>query len=65
MSVQEIETAISQLSDQEKWQLSDWFTEYMNQQWDKQLEEDAITGRLDDLIRGAKEDIRKGDFKPL
>ncbi|TAE28838.1 MAG: hypothetical protein EAZ91_13900 [Cytophagales bacterium] len=65
MSVQEIEVAISQLKPDELNQLENWLAEFKSQQWDKQIEEDAKAGRLDKLIAQAKDDIRKGNFKPL
>ncbi len=65
MSVQEIETAITQLKSEEFWKLSDWIIEYRNQQWDKQIEEDAKAGRLDALINRAKEHNRQGLTRPL
>lgn len=65
MSVQEIETAITQLKSEEFWKLSDWIIEYRNQQWDKQIEEDAKAGRLDALINRAKEQNRQGLTRPL
>lgn len=65
MSVQEIETAITQLNSEEFWKLSDWIIEYRNQQWDKQIGEDAKAGRLDALINRAKEQNRQGLTRPL
>lgn len=65
MSVQEIEIAITQLSSEEFWKLSDWMTQYQSRQWDKQIEEDAKAGRLDALINEAKEEIRQGKTYPL
>lgn len=65
MSVQEIETAITQLNSEEFWKLSDWIIAYRDQQWDKQIEEDAKAGRLDALINRAKEQNRQGLTRPL
>ncbi|MVM30234.1 hypothetical protein GO755_09325 [Spirosoma sp. HMF4905] len=65
MSVQEIETAITQLSDNEFWKLSDWLIDYRNQLWDKQIEEDVNAGRLDALLDEADEEYEKGLTKPL
>lgn len=33
--------------------------------WDKQIEEDAKAGKLDDMIREARRDHRRGSTKPL
>lgn len=65
MSVQEIEKAITQLNHEEFWKLSDWIVEYRNQDWDKQIEEDAKAGKLNALIRKAKEQNRQGLTRPL
>lgn len=65
MSVQEIETAITQLSHEEFWKLSDWLIEYRNQQWDDQIEEDFNSGRLDALLDEADAEYEQGLTKPL
>lgn len=65
MSVQEIERAITQLSSKEMHQLADWLIEYRHEQWDKQIEEDARAGRLDDLLNEVKAEIQQGLAKPL
>lgn len=65
MSVQEIEIAITQLSDEEFWKLSDWMTEYKNRQWDNQIEDDYNTGRLDALLDEVDAEYEKGLTKPL
>ena len=60
MSVQEIETAITQLSHEEFWKLSDWLLEYRNRQWDKQIEEDFNSGRLDALLDEVDAEYEQG-----
>jgi len=50
MSVQEIEKAIIQLSIQDFAKLVGWLDNYRAQLWDKQIEEDLKTGRLDALL---------------
>lgn len=65
MSVQEIQSAIRHLPDNQIHKLSAWLIEYCNQRWDKQIEEDAKAGRLDKLINQAKEDYKNGLTKPL
>lgn len=34
-------------------------------EWDKQIEEDAKAGRLDEIVREAREDYEKGRTRPL
>ena len=64
-SLPEIEAAIMQLSEGEMWDLSNWLQEYLNHAWDKQIEADAKSGRLDQLIQRAKVDIEANRVKPL
>ena len=56
MSIQEIENAVSKLSAQELSVFSQWFEEYVADQWDRQIERDATTdGPLDRLAKAALE----------
>lgn len=65
MSVQEIEKEIENLPANEVHELADWLAEFRNQQWDRQIEEDAKSGRLDALINRAKAQNRQGLTRPL
>ena len=65
MSITEIEHAITELSHEELVRLRQWFDEYFAQVWDKQIEEDAKSGRLDKLIAEANEEYDAGLSKPL
>ncbi|BAZ50710.1 hypothetical protein NIES4103_33270 [Nostoc sp. NIES-4103] len=64
-SLSEIEAAIMQLSEGEIRELSNWLQEYLNDSWDKQIETDAKSGKLDQLIQRAKADIDANRVKPL
>ena len=64
-SVREIETAISKLSRHELSAFRAWFSEYDAAVWDKQIEEDAAAGRLDDLADEATRDLREGRCRDL
>ncbi len=60
MSIKEIESAIAALSPADLASLADWFEEFCSEQWDRQIEEDIKSGRLDALTQEAKNDsIRK------
>ena len=48
-TLQEIEAAIERLSPEEIDRLAAWFEERFQSRWDRQLEDDAASGRLDDL----------------
>ncbi|MEQ8209831.1 MAG: hypothetical protein RH917_08355 [Lacipirellulaceae bacterium] len=65
MSVKELETAISQLSKEEFAELSHWFAEFQAQAWDKQIEQDLNSGKLDALINEVDAEIAAGKAKPL
>lgn len=47
--VAEIESAIARLSPEEFVQLERWFDSERNRKWDRQLEEDAQSGKLRQL----------------
>ena len=65
MSVQEIETAIQQLPTPEVAQLAAWFEEYRADLWDRQIEADALAGRLDALGQQADREFEAGRCRPL
>ncbi|MBC1219220.1 MULTISPECIES: hypothetical protein [unclassified Nostoc] len=53
------------MSEDEMRDLSNWLQEYLNDAWDKQIETDAKSGKLDQLIQRAKTDIEANQVKPL
>ena len=65
MSVQELETAISNLPPDHLAALGEWFDEYRAEEWDRQIEAAARDGRLDALVREAQADIAAGRTRPL
>jgi hypothetical protein len=65
MSVEELQTAVSQLSTDELTRFSAWFQEFIAEQWDRQIEADILAGRLDEAGRRADEDFEAGRCTPL
>jgi hypothetical protein len=65
MSVKEIEIAITHLSVQEIAELMEWLKEYHAQLWDKQIENDLETGRLDALLAEVDKEYNAGLAQPL
>jgi DNA-binding SARP family transcriptional activator len=65
MTITELEQAVSQLSEQELSRFRAWFDEYYAQIWDKQIEEDAKSGRLDKVIAEVNGEYDAGLSKPL
>jgi len=65
MSVQELEEAVTQLPRPEFSQFAAWFEEYQSDLWDKQIEQDALAGRLDALAEQANREFEAGRCRPL
>jgi hypothetical protein len=65
MRVEELETAIQKLPTAEFKRLSAWFANYQADQWDRQIELDQRSGRLDRVIERVRQDIQAGRSKPL
>ena len=63
--IDEIKSAIESLSQEDYFQLREWFTEKDWKKWDKQIEADSEAGKLDFLIEEAFEAKRKGKLKAL
>ena len=59
-TVQQIEDAIRNLSDQDRVAFRAWFAEFDAEQWDRQIETDVKAGRLDWLIEEARLELREG-----
>lgn len=64
-TVQEIESAITQLEPKDVQAVADWLQEYREELWDRQIEADAKAGRLDKLMEEARQDFLAGRCKPL
>lgn len=64
-TVKEIEAAIEKLPTQAKWDLHKWLAEQMSEEWDRQIEADAESGKLDALTEEARREIREGKTLPL
>ena len=65
MSLHELETAVSQLSAEELTAFARWFEEYLADAWDRRIEADIKTGRLDEAGSRADADFEAGRCKPL
>ena len=65
MSVQDLETAVTRLSQEELAHFSQWFEEYVADQWDRQIEADILAGRFEAAGKRAKADYDAGRCTPL
>jgi hypothetical protein len=61
----EVQSAIEQLPKQEIRDLSKWLQEYLDEDWDRQIEADFATGKLDRLIAKAELDIANNNVRDL
>ncbi|WP_310397237.1 hypothetical protein [Hymenobacter sp.] len=59
-TLQEIETAVTQLTSEQLTDFRAWFAEYDAQRWDQQFETDVVGGRLDALAAEALNDYSAG-----
>ena len=64
-AVDVVKTVIQQLSPEESSQLKSWYDEYEADKWDKQIETDAKSGKLDALTQQALRDFKNGKCTPL
>ena len=64
-TVEEIEAAIERLSRDEFFRLLTWIRGRYEDEWDRQIEEDVKTGRLDMLVREAVKEYRAGQTTPF
>ncbi|MFQ6041989.1 MAG: hypothetical protein ACE5PV_14115 [Candidatus Poribacteria bacterium] len=64
-NVAEIKAAIEALPETDYVQLRRWFTEKDWEKWDRQIEVDSKSGKLDFLITEAFEAKKKGTLKEL
>lgn len=61
----EVKTSIANLSASELADFRRWFDEFDADQWDRQFEQDASTGKLNTLARKALETLQKGQCDEL
>jgi hypothetical protein len=65
MSLNELESAVTQLPSEELAAFANWFEEYKADAWDRRIEADIRAGRLDDAGRRADADFEAGRCTPL
>ena len=65
MSIEELESVVSGLSAAELSRFSQWFEEFMADQWDRQIEQDMLSGRLEAALKRADDHYEAGRCTPL
>ena len=63
--VEEILNSIESLSEEEFARLRDWFAERDWERWDRKIEADSKSGKLDFLVKEALDEKEKGNLKEL
>jgi hypothetical protein len=63
--VEQLEQQIVQLDPEEFAQLREWLMEQDWSEWDRQIERDAASGKLDRLVKQALADHAAGKSRPL
>jgi len=64
-TIEAIESEISKLSKPELTKLRNWFIDFDADVWDKQIEQDAATGKLDTLAQEAMAEYNTGKAREL
>ncbi len=64
MSVEDLKPVVSNLSAAELARFSEWFEEFMADQWDRQIEQDMLSGRLDAALQRADDHRKAGRVTP-
>jgi hypothetical protein len=65
MNIEELQSAVSQLSAAELDRFSHWFDEFLADQWDERIEADILADRLEPAGRQADEDFEAGRCTPI
>ncbi len=65
MTIVEIKKAIECLSEKERCELNAWLQNWTSDAWDRQMEADAQSGKLDSLALEGEEALSKGECRPF
>jgi hypothetical protein len=65
MNIEELEAAVAHLPPSDLARFSQWFEEFMAEQWDRRIESDILAGRLEAAGKRADEDFEAGRCTPL
>jgi len=63
MTVHDLKKAIIELTLQERLELLQWLVAYEEDDWDRQMAEDAKAGRLDFLFEEAEREAERGEAR--
>ena len=63
--VQTIEEEVKSLNKKELAEFRNWFQEFDSEKWDVQIEQDATSGKFDQLAQEALKEHERGESKAL
>jgi hypothetical protein len=63
--LEQIETEIKKLSPEEFSKLRDWLLEIDAEEWDREIERDAASGKLDKLFKKSMADHQAGKSREI
>ncbi len=63
--LEELEMVVASLPEEEYRAFRRWFLERDWEKWDRQIEEDSAAGKLDFLVKEARDAKKAGQFKDL
>ncbi|WP_198243719.1 hypothetical protein [methane-oxidizing endosymbiont of Gigantopelta aegis] len=64
-TVEEVEKAVTQLPADQLRKFRAWYEKFDAETWDKQIEQDILSGKLDKLAEAAIADHKSGKSKKL
>ena len=65
MSLAEIQSAIEQLSFEERAKFAAWFHGWKDDEWDEQMKRDIADGKLDLVLHEVEDDIKSGRLRDM
>jgi hypothetical protein len=65
MNITELKTAVKELSQNELAEFAEWFNEFQEALWDKQIEQDMKAGKFDALIRQTEQAFSEGKCREI
>ena len=65
MNITEIKTAVREFLQNQLAEFIEWFDEFQESLWDKQIEEDLKTGKFDPLRRQAEQAFSDGKCREI
>jgi len=62
-TAQELKTSVLTLSREELFKFSEWFEEFMAEEWDRKIEADILSGRLNKIAEQVDNEFMTGQVK--